>query len=131
MEPLSSGGMIEPGLVLFWFGSDLYYANAGFFAAEARGLIHDSPTPVRWFVVDCGAITGIDYSAGRALADLHQDLAQKGIVLALARIQARHHGDLFQLGLTQLIGESRLFRSRHECLEAYRKEVEGKGPAQS
>src|SRR5215470_13627190 len=28
MEPAVPGRMIEPGLVLFWFGSDLFYANA-------------------------------------------------------------------------------------------------------
>jgi len=105
----------------------LYYANAGFFAAQARGIVRESPTPVRWFVIDCGAITGIDYSAGRALADLQQDLAQAGIVLALARVQERHQGDLEQMGLTKLIGENRLFDSRHECLQAYRLEVESKG----
>jgi MFS superfamily sulfate permease-like transporter len=105
----------------------LFYANAGFFATQARKIIHESPIPVRWFVVDCGAITGIDYSAGRALADLQQDFAKAGIVLALARIQERHHGDLEQMGLITLIGEDRIFDSRHECLQAYRSEVES-GP---
>jgi MFS superfamily sulfate permease-like transporter len=122
------GKMIEPGLVMFWFGSDLFYANVGFFAAQARQLIHESPTPVRWFVVDCGAITGIDYSAGRALADLQQDLIKAGVVLALTRVQVRHHGDLEQMGLIEMIGENWLFDSRHECLQAYRSEVEKGSP---
>jgi MFS superfamily sulfate permease-like transporter len=126
MEETEPVQMIEPGLIMFWFGSDLYYANAGFFAEHARKVVHEAPTPVRWFVIDCGAITGIDYSAGRAVADLKEDLAKAGIVLALARVQLRHHSDLEQLGLIQLIGKNRLFPSRHECLEAYLSEVEGK-----
>jgi MFS superfamily sulfate permease-like transporter len=124
MEETEPVQMIESGLIMFWFGSDLYYANSGFFAEHARKIIHEAPTPVRWFVIDCGAITGIDYSAGRAVTDLLQDLTQKGIVLALARVQVRHHDDLEQLGLIELIGKNRLFPSRHECLEAYRLEVE-------
>src|SRR5215469_16709035 len=46
------GKMAEPGLVMFWFGADLFYANAAFFAEKARRLIHDSPSLVRWLVVD-------------------------------------------------------------------------------
>jgi high affinity sulfate transporter 1 len=129
MEDAVPGKMIEPGMVMFWFGSDLYYANAGFFAEHARKIVHESPTPVRWLVVDCSAITGIDYSAGRALMELQQDLAKAGIVLALARVQVRHHSDLEDMGLIDLIGVSRMFDSRHACLEAYRSEVEGKDSA--
>jgi MFS superfamily sulfate permease-like transporter len=80
-------------------------------------------------VIDCSAITGVDYTAARALADLHQDLAKAGIVLALARLQVRRHGELEDMGLIKLIGAHRVFESRHKCLEAYRREVEGKGEA--
>jgi MFS superfamily sulfate permease-like transporter len=124
VEDAAPGKMIEPGMVMFWFGSDLYYANAGFFATHAREIVHESPTPVHWFVIDCSAITGFDYSAGRALADLQKDFTKAGIVLALARMQPRHHDDLEQMGLIEQIGKSRIFASRHECLLAYRSEVE-------
>jgi len=46
------GKMAEPGLVIFWFGADLFYANAAFFAEQARKLVNQSPSPVRWLVVD-------------------------------------------------------------------------------
>jgi MFS superfamily sulfate permease-like transporter len=118
--------MLEPGLVMFWFGSDLYYANAGFFAAQARKIVQESPEPVRWLVIDCGAITGADYSAGRAVAELQQDLGKAGVVLVLARLQVRHHSDLEQMGVIEVIGAHRIFDSRHACVEAYRREVEGR-----
>jgi high affinity sulfate transporter 1 len=131
MEPAVPGNMLEPGMVMFWFGSDLFYANAGFFAEDARKLINESPTPVRWFVIDCSAITGLDYSAGRTLRDLQMDLAKAGVVLALARIQSRHQGDLERMGLIDLIGSHRIFMSRQHCLEAYRAEcaAERESPA--
>jgi MFS superfamily sulfate permease-like transporter len=129
MEEAVKTQMIEPGMVMFWFGSDLYYANVGFFAAQTRKIVHESPKPVRWFVIDCGAITGIDYTAARAMMDLYQDMAKAGIVLALTRVQVRHHSDLEGMGLIELIGAHRIFESRHKCLEAYRQEVEGKGAA--
>jgi len=121
LEPAEPGKMIEPGMVMYWFGADLFYANASFFAEQARRLVHTSPSPVRWLVIDCSAITGVDYTAFQAVADLHRDLAKAGVVLALSRIQPRRHGDLERMGLVKLIGPDRIFASRGDCLAAYRK----------
>jgi MFS superfamily sulfate permease-like transporter len=120
MEPAVPGRMIEPGLVIYWFGAELFYANTGHFTSEVHRLIDESPTPVQWFVIDASAITAIDFSAGKALNELQQDLAQAGIVLALSRVQLQPHGDLEKLGLVKAIGPARIFGSRHECLEAFR-----------
>jgi len=117
------GRMIVPGMIMYWFGSDLFYANVGFFAQQVRKLLKDSPTPVRWFVIDCSSITNLDFSAGRALMDLRQDLTKAGVVLALSRLQLRPHGHLERMGLLQLIGANRIFDSRHACIEAYQSET--------
>jgi sulfate permease, SulP family len=122
MEEAVPGRMLEPGLVMYWFGSDLFYANAAFFSEQARKLVDESPSPVRWLVIDASAMTGVDFSAGRALAELQQDLAKEGVTLALARIQVKHDGDLERMGLVKLIGANRIFSSRRACLEAYRSE---------
>ena len=122
MEEAVPGKMIEPGMVMYWFGSDLFYANASFFSEQAQKLVTESPTPVRWLVIDASAITGVDFSAGRALAELQQDLAKAGVTLALARIQLKRGGDLERMGLIKLIGANRIFNSRRACLEAYRSE---------
>jgi MFS superfamily sulfate permease-like transporter len=37
--------LAEPGMVILWFGADLFYANVAFFAERARTLVHESPTP--------------------------------------------------------------------------------------
>jgi len=119
MEPVTAGKLIEPGLVMFWFGADLFYANVYHFAEQALMLVTQSPSPVRWLVVDAGAITGIDYSAGRALKELQQDLAKQDVVLALARVCDSLREDMDRHELTQVIGVNRLFESRRESLEAY------------
>lgn len=123
MEPAVPGKMLEPGLVMFWFGADLFYANEGLFVGKARQLVEESPSPVRWLVIDGSAITDIDFSAGRAFAELQQDLAKKGVVLALARVNPvaglEAERRLDRLGLIGLIGRDRIFSSRRQCLEAY------------
>jgi MFS superfamily sulfate permease-like transporter len=118
-EPVP-GTMAEPGLVMFWFGRDLFYANVAFFAEQARRLVHESPSPIRWLVIDATAITGLDFSAGQTLAELHQDLAKAGVVLALVAVPAGHHANLERMGLVDLIGADRIFDSRHACIAAYK-----------
>ena len=113
------GRFAEQGMVMFWFGSGLFYANVPYFAEHARKLVHDSPSPVRWMVVDATAVTELDYSAARALVELKQDLAKMGVVLAMIVIQVRHYGQLERLGLIDVIGANRIFESRQACTEAY------------
>jgi MFS superfamily sulfate permease-like transporter len=111
---------VEPGLVMYWFGADLFYANAGRFTEEARKLVTESSSQVHWLAVDAGAITDIDYSAGEALKELREDLAKLNVVLALARVTDQLHNDLGRLGLVDVIGHDRIFASRSACVEAYR-----------
>jgi MFS superfamily sulfate permease-like transporter len=112
--------VVEPGLVMYWFGADLFYANAGRFTQEARSLVTESSSQVHWLAVDAGAITDVDYSAGEALKELREDLAKLGVVLALARVTDELHKDLGRLGLVDVIGHDRIFASRSACVEAYR-----------
>ncbi len=119
MEPVTPPMMIEPGLLMYWFGAELFYANAAHFAAQALKLVKESPTPVRWLVVDAGAITAIDFSAGRAVKELVQDLAKEGVALVLARVSTNLREDLNVLELTETIGADHVFDSRHACLAAY------------
>jgi high affinity sulfate transporter 1 len=118
------GKMAEPGMVMFWFGAGLFYANVAYFAQLALKLVDQSPTPVRWLVVDARAVTDLDYSAGRALAELQRDLQKSGVVLSLIIVRMRHQSDLERMGLMNLIGANRIFDSRFACVEAYRSEVQ-------
>ena len=119
MEKPAPGKLAEPGVVIYWFGADLYYANANYFAERARALVIDSEAPVHWFVLDAGAITAIDFSAGSTLKELHQDLAGKGISLVLAHVNAELRAQLDRHGLTEIIGANRLFDTLRECLASY------------
>ncbi len=104
MEPVAAGKVSEPGLVLFWFGADLYYANANHLAESARLLVGAGPPAVKWFVIDAGAITGVDYSGGSMLRELHDDLAKLGVVLAFTRVNDTLRKDLNRLNLTTCAG---------------------------
>jgi MFS superfamily sulfate permease-like transporter len=114
------GVMIEPGLVIYWFGAELFYANASHLAEEVRRLVKESQTPVRWLIIDAGAITAIDYSAGKMLQEIHQELLKQGVVLAFTRVSPDLQRDLADQQLIRVIGANHIFGSRKHAIEAYR-----------
>jgi sulfate permease, SulP family len=119
MSAVELSRMAAPGLLVYWFGSDLFYANIDRFAVQARKLATESPSPVRWLVVDAGAITGIDYTAGGTLKELDKDLAKHEVALVFAHISESLKADLDRQGLTEVIGPNRQFETLRECLAAY------------
>jgi sulfate permease, SulP family len=123
LEDPIPGMMAEPGMVIFWFGAGLFYANASFFAEQVHKLIDRAASRPRWLVLDARAITELDYSAGRVLTELHEDLSKAGVVLALIVVQVTHQGYLERMGLVDLIGRNRIFESRYDCIHAYRAEM--------
>jgi len=120
LEKAIPNEFIEPGLVMYWFGASLYYANANHFAEEVRKLIGSDHSKPRWLAVDSSAITGIDFTAGLMIRDLQKELANQDIVLAFTRVNENLRSDFDRLGITKLIGEDHLFLSRTSCVEAYR-----------
>ena len=118
--PAVPGAISEPGLVIFQFGADLFYANAERFAADMRGLVQGAPTPVKCLVVDAGAITSIDYSAARVLRQVQQELSRRGIALVLVHPQASLRADLRRHRLTDVISADHVFDRLHEALAAIR-----------
>jgi SulP family sulfate permease len=116
--PAVPGAVSAPGLVIFQFGADLFYANSSRFAADVRGLVEAPGTPVHWLILDAGAITSIDYSAARVFADIQQDLARRSIELVLVHTDASLRADLRRHRLIEAIGVDHIFRSLHEALAA-------------
>ncbi len=116
--PAAPGVETAPGLVVYRFGADLFYANTDRFADEVRALVEHAATPVRWFVVDASAITDLDYSAARSLRDLIDDLVRRQVTLVFARVTPFLRADLDRHGITEAVGEKHLFTTLHEALAA-------------
>lgn len=120
LTPAVPGARTEPGLVVYRFGATLFYANAGMFADEIRGLAGPAPSPLCWLVVDAGAIINVDYTAARVVRELQQDLASRSVELVFAHVQSDLKPDLDRHHLTEAIGANRIFDSLHEAIAAYR-----------
>ncbi len=116
VTPALPGAQSEPGLIIYRFGADVFYANADRFVDEARALIERAPTPVRWFIVDASAVTDIDYSAAKTLRDLFSELKKQNVNVAFGRCDPGLRADLERHGLAEIIGEDRILASLHSAL---------------
>ena len=60
--PAAPGLETAPGLIVYRYGADLFYANADQFVDQVRELVATAPAPVKWFVIDAEPIIHIDLS---------------------------------------------------------------------
>jgi SulP family sulfate permease len=125
----SPGMETAPGLIVYRFGADLFYANVDRFADEARELVAKTPSPARHFVIDAGAITDIDYSAAGALRDLLAELKEKRIDVIIGRVSAGLRADLERHTIVEALGTEKIFPTLHEALEAIGIDVSAEQPA--
>jgi MFS superfamily sulfate permease-like transporter len=114
--PAAPGKATEPGLIVYRFGADLFYANANHFADEVRALVQRAPQPVRWLIIDCGAITDVDYSAAQSIRDLLNDLAQQHVTVVFGRVSPYMRSDMDRHGITPVLGEAHIFATLHEAI---------------
>jgi high affinity sulfate transporter 1 len=118
--PAVPGKETEPGLIVYRFNSDLFYANAHRFTDEVRSLVKHAPTPIGWFIVDAGAITDIDYSAAKSIRELLDDLAGQRVGVVFGRVSPYLRSDMDRHRITAAVGEARIFATLHEAIVAVR-----------
>jgi high affinity sulfate transporter 1 len=119
-QPAAPGDESEPGLVVYRFGADLFYANADAFADAVRALVARAPHPVRAFVLDASAITDVDYSAARTVRELCLELSQEHRRVVFARVSPFLRADMDRHGITAVVGEANVFTTLHEAIDAAR-----------
>jgi MFS superfamily sulfate permease-like transporter len=109
----------QPGLVLYRFGAELFYANAGRFLEEVTQVVQPIPSVVKWVVVDAEAMTHLDYTAARILVRLKKNLDQAGVELAFARVPWDLKSDFNRHHVTEAIGPGRFFNRLHDAIAAF------------
>jgi SulP family sulfate permease len=108
-----------PGLVLFRFSSELFFANASYFRDETLRLVAAADPPARTILVDAGAISHLDTTAVAMLDDLIGRLEAEGVTLELARAPFALRESLERSGLLERLGPDALHRSVHTGVQAF------------
>jgi MFS superfamily sulfate permease-like transporter len=118
--PAEPGTQSLPGLVVFRYDAELFYANANRFADHFESVIAAAPDPVRWVALDCGAIDDIDYSAGVTLANLVNYCRAHHARFVLVRPDTRLLATLRVYGILDAIGEDNIYPTLETTFRAYR-----------
>jgi MFS superfamily sulfate permease-like transporter len=97
-------GRQVPGLVLFRWDAQLFFANAEIFQAQVLQAVSGATTPTRCVVVVADAISDVDITAADALVSLHQALAEQDITLWFAGLKGPVKDRLLTYGTLKVLG---------------------------
>jgi high affinity sulfate transporter 1 len=116
--PVLAGTRTEPGLVVYRFGTSLYYANASRLIEDVA-LLTGQGGPVRWFVMDWAAIGDVDYTASSVLVTVIRQFREREIRVVLTDVLGPVRKQLDRYGITAAKGPDCFYDTPGEALEAF------------
>jgi MFS superfamily sulfate permease-like transporter len=120
--PPEPGARTEEGLVVYRFGTSLYYANASRLLDDLVALVGHGG-PLRWIVIDCAAIGDVDYTASMVLAKVVEHAHQHHVHLALSSVLGPVRQQLDRYGISKALGQDAYFDTPGQALEAFHSTV--------
>jgi high affinity sulfate transporter 1 len=116
--PVAPGARTEQGLVIYRFGTSLYYANAAKLLDDITALVGHGG-PLRWLVLDCAAIGDIDYTASAVLTKVADHLHQRQIRFAISDVLDPVRQQLDRYGISKTLSPGGYYDTPGEALEAF------------
>ena len=104
LGPVDQPVQAAPGLVIYAFGAELFYANAMRFTEEIMGIIEASDPPLKWLLVDAAEISDIDFSGADTVRQIAGELERRNAKLVLCSVDPAVKKLLDAYGLTEKIG---------------------------
>lgn len=123
--PPMPGTITLPGLIVYRFGGGVFYANASRLSDEVLGLVSVAQPP-RWLVIDCAAIDDLDYTGGKTLAELADQLRTRKITLALCQVSDKVRVELDTFGITPKVGADHIYDTAQDAIAGFH--AAGKNP---
>ncbi len=112
-----------PGLAFFRFNAPLTFFNAVYFKQRALAAANAAGPDLQWFVIDAIPISDVDIDGLYALRDLHEALAERGIILIIAGRRTQFLNWLREIDLYREEHEDRIFPTLRQALKAYRRKA--------
>ena len=107
-----------PGLVIYRFDSSLVFFNSDYFKSRVRTVAEEAKTELRCFLLDAESIPLIDTTGAASLEEVRDELAEKGVVFAIAEAKGPLRVMLDRTGLAERIGADRIFPTVKSAVEA-------------
>ena len=116
--PVLPGARTEEGLVVYRFGTSLYYANAPRLIDDVTALSAQG-SPLRWIVLDGAAIGDVDYTAAAVLTRVIEHLRKRHIRIAFSAVFGPVREQLDRYGISAALGPGSYYDTPGEALEAF------------
>jgi len=107
------------GLVVYRYDSPLFFANVEDFKRRALESLDSGGTTSQWFVLNAEANVQPDFTAMDALEELRQELEERDVVFAMARVKQELYDDLRTCGFIDRLGAERVFPTLPTAVQAY------------
>jgi sulfate permease, SulP family len=88
-----------PGVIVYRFEANLFYANANFFVEELLRLVTTAKQPIDGLVLDLTGIDYVDYTAAKMLLQVRGELIKRRITVVSAAVSADAIDNLRRYGL--------------------------------
>ena len=127
-HPVDSASQAAPGLIIYRFAADLFYANTNSFATDV--LMLADHIPGGWLCIDASAIADIDYSGSRTLLTLNDQISKRQVRLVIADLIHPVHVELTRYGILDGLDDDAIYDTLLDVIEA-RDAMLGKGSSES
>ena len=121
--PVVPGARSDGGLVIYRFGTSLYYANAAKLLEDVAALVGGG-SPLRWMVLDCAAIGDIDYTASTVLTRVIEHVQRRHIRFVVTGVLGPVRHQLDRYGISAALGEGAYYDTPGEAVQAFHAEEE-------
>jgi high affinity sulfate transporter 1 len=118
-QTISAGGQVVPGLMIYRFMHNMYYANSQMLNNEIVELARSAEPPLSWFCIDSSAVNDVDFTAAETLRTLHGNLASQGIRLVLCEVIDEVYEEFDRSKLIDLFGRDAFFSTPDAVLMAF------------
>ncbi len=118
-QKVSAPEQAMPGLMIYRFTHNLYYANSQVLHDEVVKLAREATPPLSWFCIDAAAVNDVDFTAAEILRALHGILARQGIRLVFCDVVDAVRAEFDRSQLTDLFGRDAFFHTPAAVMSAY------------
>ena len=118
-RPVSSREQLVPGLMIYRFMHNMYYANSQVLNNEVMDLARSANPPLSWFCIDATAVNDVDFTAAETLRTLHAALADQGIRLVMCEVVDEVREEFDRSRLTEMFGTAAFFQTPAAVITAY------------
>jgi SulP family sulfate permease len=117
--PAAPDQLASPGVVVYRFEANLFYANASFFVEEILRLVTTAKKPIHGLVLDLTGIDDVDYTAAKMLLQVRSELNKRCVSVVSVAISADAIVNLGRYGLAGNDFDNRVYPTLDAALAAF------------